>query len=295
MAEHGFVVIGNAAAGGVDEAAREAVLEALAGDVVTCDVERPGDIERALADHPARLPVVLGGDGTVHAVVAALLARGELADRPIGLVPLGTGNDLARALGIPLDPGEAARALATGRERALDLLVDEDGGIVVNAVHVGVGAHASEHAAALKPLLRRAAYAVGALVAGARSRGWRLRVKVDGEPVTDGRRRVLMVGVGNGVSIGGGTPLAPHARPDDGLADVVVSYAVSPLARLAFGVLLRRGRHPERADVITVRGRGVTVEGEPVPANADGELLPAATRHAWTLHPAAWRMIVPAD
>lgn len=295
MAEHGFVVIGNAAAGGVDGAAREEVLDALSGDVVVCDVERPGDIERALAEHPGRVPVVLGGDGTVHAVVAALLARGELSTRPIGLVPLGTGNDLARALGIPLDAREAARALSGGRERTLDLLVDDEGGIVVNAVHVGVGAHASEHAAALKPLLRRAAYAVGALVAGARSKGWRLRVKVDGEPVTDGRRRVLMVGIGNGVSIGGGTPLAPHARPDDGLADVVISYAVSPLARLAFGVLLRRGRHPERADVITVRGRGITVEGEPVAANADGELLPPAPLRAWTLRPAAWSVIVPKE
>ncbi|MDA0633527.1 diacylglycerol kinase family protein [Nonomuraea sp. MCN248] len=295
MAEHGFLVIGNAAAGGVDETARATVLEELSGDVATFDVERPGDIERALADHPARVPVVLGGDGTVHAVVAALLARGELAERPIGLVPLGTGNDLARALGIPLDPREAARALDGGRERTLDLLVDDEGGIVVNAVHVGVGAHASEHAVALKPLLRRAAYAVGALVAGVRSKGWRLRVKVDGEPVTDGRRRVLMVGIGNGVSIGGGTPLAPHARPDDGLADVVISYAVSPLARLSFGVLLRRGRHPERADVVTVRGRDVTVEGEPVPANADGELFPPATRRAWTVRRAAWRVIVPQD
>jgi len=293
MAERGFLVIGNAAAGSMDELALEAVLDVLTGDAVTCPVEKPGDIERALAEHPGRIPVVLGGDGTVHAVVAALLAAGELDRRPVGLVPLGTGNDLARSLGIPLDPREAARILAEGQERELDLLVGEDGGIVVNAVHVGVGAEASEHATALKPLLRRAAYAVGALVAGVRSKGRRLRVEVDGKQIADGRRRVLMVGVGNGVSIGGGTPLAPHARPDDGLADVVISYAVSPLARLGFGVLLRRGRHPERADVVTVRGRSVVVEGEPVAANADGELLPPAPRHAWTVRHGAWRMIVP--
>ncbi|WP_327102639.1 diacylglycerol/lipid kinase family protein [Nonomuraea glycinis] len=292
-----LLVIGNPAAGGVDGQTCEKVLATLAddADVLACDVAEPGDLGRILGEHPGRIPVVLGGDGTVHAVVAALLARDELATRPIGLVPLGTGNDLARALGIPLDPRAAAQAVARGRERALDLLVDGEGGIVVNAVHVGVGARASEQAAALKPVLRRAAYAVGALLAGARTRGWRLRVRVDDELVSDGRRRVLMVGVGNGVSIGGGTPLAPHARPDDGLADVFVSYAVSPLARLAFGALLRRGKHPERGDVLTVRGTTITVEGEPVPANADGELSPPAPRRTWTLHPAAWRVIVPAE
>src|SRR5690606_9970570 len=293
MTERVYLVIVNAAAGGVDDEAREAVLAALPGDVVSWD--GPGDLGEALSAHPERVPVVLGGDGTVHAVVAALLARGELADRPIGLVPLGTGNDLARSLNIPLDPREAAKALTGGRERALDLLVDDEGGIVVNAVHVGVGAQASERAAALKPLLRKAAYGVGALVAGVRGTGWRLRARVDGGPVTGGGRRVVMVGVGNGGAIGGGTPLAPRARPDDGLADVVVSYAVSPLARLAFGLQLRRGRHPERADVVTVRGRSITVEGEPAPANADGELFPPAPRRTWALHPAAWRIIVPKD
>jgi len=292
-----LVVLGNPAAGGVDEQTRATVLDTLRAeaDVLVCEPADPGHLDRILAEHADRVPVVLGGDGTVHAVVAALMARGELGGRPIGLVPLGTGNDLARALGIPLDPGAAAKVVVRGRERPLDLLVDGEGGIVVNAVHVGVGARASEQAAALKPVLRRAAYAVGALLAGLRSRGWRLRVRVDNEVISDGRRRILMVGVGNGVSIGGGTPLAPHARPDDGLADVVISYAVSPLARLAFGVLLRRGRHPERGDVLTVRGSAITVEGEPVPANADGELSPPAPRRTWTLSPAAWRVIVPEE
>ncbi|WP_219511555.1 diacylglycerol/lipid kinase family protein [Nonomuraea ceibae] len=291
-----LVVIGNPAAGGVDGRTRAAVLDTLgeSADVLAPDLPEPGGVGAILAEHADRVPVVLGGDGTVHAVVAALLERGELGSRPVGLVPLGTGNDLARALGIPLDPREAARAVLRGRERALDLLVDDRGGVVVNAVHVGVGARASEQAAALKPLLHRAAYAAGALLAGLRTKGWRLRVRVDGGLVSDGRRRVLMVGVGNGVSIGGGTPLAPHARPDDGQVDVVVSYAVSPLARLAFGALLRRGRHPERGDVLTVRGSTVTVEGEPAPANADGELCSPAPHRTWTLRPAAWRVIVPA-
>ncbi|MEV4548089.1 diacylglycerol/lipid kinase family protein [Nonomuraea wenchangensis] len=292
-----LLAMGNPAAGGDDEATRRAVLDVLGGgaDAVFRALERPDDLDRALAEHPDREPVVLGGDGTLHRVVAALLARGELESRPVGLIPMGTGNDLARTLGIPLDPAAAARVVLDGAPRPLDLLVEDapGRGIVLNAVHVGVGAEASRRATPLKPVLRRAAYAAGALLAGVRSKGWRLRVRVDGELVADGRRRVLMVGVGNGASIGGGTPLTPDARPDDGLADVVVSYAVSPWGRLAYGVLLRLGRHPERDDVATFRGRAVVVEGEPVPANADGELCPPAPHRSWTLRPAAWRVVAP--
>ncbi|MGP3932962.1 diacylglycerol/lipid kinase family protein [Nonomuraea sp. KM88] len=292
-----LMAIGNPAAGGDDDETRQAVLRTLESeaDVVAPVVAAPGDVDRVLARHPGRDPVVLGGDGTLHAVLAALFARGELADRPVGLVPMGTGNDLARSLGVPLDPEKAALLVLRGTERPLDLLVDDEGGIVMNAVHVGVGALASQQAAPLKPVLRRAAYSAGALLAGIRSRGWRLRVRADGVVVASGRRRVLMVGVGNGATIGGGTPLAPDACPDDGLADVVVSFAVSPWARLAYGLRMRRGEHLERGDVVTVKASSVVIEGVPVPANADGELLPAAPVRSWTVRPGAWRLIAPDD
>jgi diacylglycerol kinase family enzyme len=290
-----LLVMGNPAAGGDDAETRRAVLDVLSGeaDVVVRESKGPEDVGRALAEHADRVPVVLGGDGSLHTLLAALRERGEAEKRAVGLVPMGTGNDMARALGIPLDPCEAAKVVPHGPERAMDLLVDEQGGIVVNAVHVGVGALASGQATPLKPWLRKAAYAVGALLAGVRAKGWRLRVRVDGETVADGRRRVLMVGVGNGASIGGGTPLAPAARPDDGLADVVVSFAVLPWPRLLFGLLLRRGRHRMHDDVVTLRGRSIAVHGDPAPANADGELSPPKPAYAWTLHPGAWRIITP--
>ena len=72
-----LLVIGNPAAGGVDGQTREKVLATLAddADALACDVAEPGDLGRILGEHPGRIPVVLGGDGTVHAVVAALLVR----------------------------------------------------------------------------------------------------------------------------------------------------------------------------------------------------------------------------
>jgi YegS/Rv2252/BmrU family lipid kinase len=254
----------------------------------------PDDLGRVLDGLGERTLVVVGGDGSVHTAVATLLSRGELsADRPIGLIPLGTGNDLARTLGIPLEPAAAARALLAGRSRPLDLVVDDAGGVVVNAVHLGVGAEAAEKASALKDRLGRAAYAVGSVAAGAGATGWHLQIVVDGVPV-DVDREVLMVAVANGRTIGGGAPLAPDASPDDGLADVVVATSTGPLARLGFAVALRDGEHVERDDVLVVRGRSVTVTGDPFPLNADGELDGPVTARTWTVRPAAWSLLAPA-
>jgi YegS/Rv2252/BmrU family lipid kinase len=253
----------------------------------------PGDLGRVLAGLGGRTLVVVGGDGSVHTAVATLLSRGQLSgDRPIGLVPLGTGNDLARTLELPLDPAAAARALLTGRPRPLDLVVDDAGGVVVNAVHLGVGAEAAEKATALKDRLGRAAYTVGSLAAGAGATGWHLQVVVDGVLV-DVDREVLMVAVANGRTIGGGAPLAPDASPDDGLVDVVVATSTGPLARLGFARALRDGEHVERDDVLVVRGRTVTVTGDPFPLNADGELDGPVSARTWTVRPAAWSLVVP--
>jgi len=291
-----LLVVTNEAAGGTADAQVDAALTVLrsATDVRREVCREPDDLGRVLDGLGERALVVVGGDGSVHTAVATLLSRGELsADRPIGLIPLGTGNDLARTLAIPLDPAAAARALLAGRPRPLDLVVDDAGGVVVNAVHLGVGAEAAQKASALKDRLGRAAYAVGSVAAGAGATGWHLKVVVDGVMVNlEGE--ALMVAVANGRSIGGGAPLAPDASPDDGLVDVVVATSTGPLARLGFAVALRDGEHVERDDVLVVRGRSVTVTGDPFPLNADGELDGPVSARTWTVQPAAWSLLVPA-
>jgi YegS/Rv2252/BmrU family lipid kinase len=291
-----LVLVTNESAGGT---ADEAVAAALSVLSAQADVRRevcaePGDLDGVLDGlGDGEILVVAGGDGSVHTAVAALRRRGTLdAGRPLGLVPLGTGNDLARTLGVPLDPADAARALLTGAARALDHVVDDEDGVVVNAVHLGIGAEAAAKAAALKDRLGAAAYTAGSLAAGVRPGGWSLHVEVDGAtvPVDD---EVLMVGVANGRSIGGGAELAPDASPDDGLLDVVVATSTGTLARLGFATSLRAGTHVERDDVLVVRGRSVTVTGEGFPVNADGELYGPVSSRTWTVHPAAWSVFVP--
>jgi YegS/Rv2252/BmrU family lipid kinase len=290
-----LLVVTNASAGSTDDEQVDAALAVLreGADVAVEACSEPGDLDRILDGLDDRTLVLMGGDGSVHTAVGALRRRGELSpDVPLGLVPLGTGNDLARTLGIPLDPAAAARALLSGRPRVLDLVVDGAGGVVVNAVHLGLGAEAADRASALKDRLGKAAYTVGSVLAGTGSTGWDLRVEVDGEAVhTD--EPVLMVGIANGRTIGGGAELAPAAVPDDGLLDVVVATSTGPLARLGFGVALRDGDHVERDDVLAVRGRTVRVTGEAFPLNADGELDGPLSERTWRVEPGAWALVVP--
>jgi diacylglycerol kinase family enzyme len=290
----GLLVITNASAGSAHQEAVDAAVATLReqADVEVVATSSPEDCDSAVANRDGRRVVVCGGDGSVHVVVSALHRAGDLHD-PIGLIPLGTGNDLARALGLPFDPAEAARVVLDGEPRQLDLLVDDAHGVVVNAVHLGVGAEAARKAASLKPRLGRLAYVVGGVTAGAAATGWRVAVRVDGRELVDGERPVLQAGIGLGRSVGGGSPLTPHSVFDDGLADVVVSLAVGPLARLGYGLRLRRGSHLDRPDVLTARGKEVVAAGEPFHYNADGEVRGPVERRVWTIHPEGWRLVTP--
>jgi diacylglycerol kinase family enzyme len=288
------LLLASAKAGSADEEAVELARAALAeaGDCEQVTTATPEELDEALDGVGRRRVVVAGGDGSLHLVVTHLHRRGELGAADLALVPLGTGNDLARALGIPLDPAEAARLALTGTPRPLDLVVDDAGGVTVNAVHLGVGAEAAAQSARWKPRLGPLAYPLGAVAAGFRATGTQLRVEVDGRVVSDAR--TLMVGIANGPGIGGGTALHPDAEPDDGLLDVMVSTAVGPFTRVGFGAALKAGEHLSSKHVRSARGREVVVTGGPVEVNSDGELGDECVdRRTWTVLPAAWRLVRP--
>jgi diacylglycerol kinase family enzyme len=291
----GYLVIANPLAGSADREALDAAVGVLAVAGPT-EVRRPAgpeELDAALAELDGRIPVVAGGDGSLHQLVNRLRRLGRLDQTTVALVPFGTGNDFARAAGIPLDPRAAASVLAAGRAHRFDLLEDDAGTVVVNAAHAGLGAEAAAAAAGYKPRLGPLAYPLGALLAGLRPGGWALRVSVDGTPCAGGER-LLLVGVANGPTIGGGTPLCPVARADDGRVDVVVVSAIGPAARAAFAAALLAGSHLDRDDVLHRRGSRVEVSGEPVGHNADGELTAAVNTRSYRILPAAWSLITPA-
>ncbi|RYJ05093.1 MAG: hypothetical protein EON52_13375, partial [Actinomycetales bacterium] len=140
-----LLVITNADAGTADEMNLAAALDVLRAkaSVEVCATSNPGELDGVLHRAGSRRIVVAGGDGSLHAVVKALYRRQELKRSVLGLLPLGTGNDFARGVDIPLDVEEAARVILEGTPRPMDLVVDEVGEIVVNSVHVGAGANAS--------------------------------------------------------------------------------------------------------------------------------------------------------
>ncbi len=290
-----ILLITNADAGTHDQESVDQVLEVLRSHahveiVATSD---PDQLDHVLADRDGRDIVVAGGDGSLHAVVAALHRRNEMDGPALGLVPLGTGNDFARCVRIPLTPPDAAEVAVHGLRTRVDILVDDHGGIVINAVHAGIGADAGREAEPWKARLGKLGYVVGAVIAGFTSQGTRVRVVADTEVLADGSRRVLQVGIGNGCYVGGGTPLIPDADPTDGQADVLVSFSVRRRNRLLYAIHLKRGTHNERHDVHTVRAREITVEGREFWCNADGELSGPLTFRRWVLQPHALTMMLP--
>lgn len=301
-----LLVITNSDAGTADDAALEAALAVLR-DSTSVEVARtaqPGELDGALHRAGSRRVVVAGGDGSLHAVVSALHRRHELGvDRVLGLLPLGTGNDFARTLGIPLDPEDAAQTLLDGAVRPMDLLVDEVGQVVVNQVHLGAGAEAGRKAVPWKERLGkigvgpvnlgRLGYPIGALLSSVDPPVLRLRVEIDGEVVTDVDHPVLMVALGNGATVGGGLQLTPDADPGDGRIDVMIARPRGAWSRLAYVARLGIGTHATHQDVVTQHASTVTVSGTEFWCSADGELYGPERHRSWRLEPAAYSMIVP--
>src|SRR3954468_24108236 len=290
-----LLLITNPDAGSADEERLERALEVLraSADVEVAHTENPGELDSVLHRRGGRRIVVAGGDGSLHAVVAALHRRHELADTVVGLVPLGTGNDFARGAGIPLDPEEAARLVVTATPKPVDLIVDCLGEVVVNNVHIGVGAQASHDAQPLKKVLGRFGYVVGALRAAVNPPYVRLRIEVDGHEVADFAHPILMVAIGNGSRVGGGGEITPEADPGDGKMDVMVSFSTSPMAKIGYAVRFRLGRHHERDDVLYVRATSVSVSGQDFYCSADGELYGPERNRTWTIQPGAFSMPLP--
>lgn len=295
-----LLLITNADAGSSDEQTLEAALAVLreGGPVEVAATSSPDELDAVLADAGERTIVIAGGDGSLHAVIGALHARGELQGRTIGLLPLGTGNDFARGSGVPLDVEEAARAVLGGTPTPVAVFVDDRDEVVVNNVHAGAGAEASQVGATWKSRLGRVGlgrlgYPVGALVTAFRPPVLRLTVVVDEEVLIADAHHTLMVSLGNGSRVGGGAAVNPDADPADGVIDVVLTRPLPPLARIPYAAQLAVGRHPDNGRVLHTTGREVRVTGEPFWCSADGEIEGPVTDRTWRIVPAAYSLLLP--
>lgn len=233
---------------------------------------------KAVASKPDAL-IVVGGDGMVNLGVN-LVAKTKV---PLGIVPSGTGNDMARGLGIPFDNTEAAieaLAIALGKPaRVIDAariqhLDSETGDAKTTwfacALSAGFDAVVNQRANLMTHPKGPSRYIIALLVELARLKPIEYTLVLDGVTTVT---KAALVSIGNSVSLGGGMKITPDAKLDDGLLDVLV---VQPLGRVAFLRIFPRvfkGEHVTDARVSITRAKRVSIAAPGVAAFADGESL----------------------
>lgn len=226
---------------------------------------RAGDAEQWAGEAAGRHDrmVAVGGDGTVQEVVNGLL---EHPDRPaLGIVPVGSGNDLARSLGLPRDPTRAWTAAIGRAEAAIDAAraIGPGGNARWFASAGGIGFDAQVARAMVRRRgwqRGRVGYLVTTLTELRRFPNREVRITLDGGETIE--RRVLLVAVTNGAYYGGGMHIAPGARVDDGLMDLCIVGDISRLEALRQLPNLYRGRHTDHPAVEMRRARSLRVEGD---------------------------------
>ncbi|MFC9470047.1 YegS/Rv2252/BmrU family lipid kinase [Streptomyces coelicoflavus] len=235
-----------------------------------------------------RVVLAVGGDGMAGGIGGALSGTGAV----LGLVPAGRGNDFARALRLPTEPAALAEVLLHGAPRPVDTIevtsAVHERTVVLGSVYAGVDAVANRHANATRLLRGAASYYVGAARAVAGWRPTRYRVTVDGEEHSFTGYTVVAANSGY---YGFNRLIAPSARVDDGLLDVVMAHKAP--RRLFFTLMneLATGAHVQRPQVHVVRGREVRIEADrAIPYGADGEVEAAVPVTAKVL-PGALRVL----
>lgn len=234
----------------------------------------------------ASLPVVLGGDGSLNEVFNGL----PPASRIIGVIPSGTGDDLARNLGIPLDLEGACRTLIHGSTRPVDL-VSTGRRLFAGIGGAGVDALVTRRANESRlPLRGRALYIWAVLRTLPAFRPFRFTLEGDGWEYSG---PVMFAGVANTPSYGGGLRLSPPSKPDDGILEVCVVGEMSRLSLLACFPRLLSGTHLALPQVRLLSTRRLGMESDrAADFYADGEFLQRLPVEL-TVQPGALRVVVP--
>ena len=247
----------------------------------------PGEaarIAREAAADGCRTVIAVGGDGTANEIANGLVDTGTA----LALYPIGSGNDFARSLGYPRKRRDIARFLASARRRIIDV-GEVNGRIFVNAAGVGIDGHVAERIeASARVVGARLGYFVGALVSIATYRPRPMRIRIDGE-TREGKH--LMVVAANGTYFGSGMHVAPTAKLDDGLFDIVVAGDLGRWASLVALAKLYRGTHVNGTTIVMKRARVVEIELQrPLRAQLDGETT-MAQRFSIRVRPGALEVL----
>ncbi len=241
--------------------------------------------EALLAAEAGEIPVVVSGDGLIGAIGGAMAG----SDVPLGIVPAGRGNDLARVLGIPTDPAAAVEVICAGAARRIDV-GEVNGKRFLGIVSVGFDSEATRIANETRFLRGNLVYAYALLRTLVTWKTARFTVAVGDERT---RLSGFSVSVANNRAYGGGMYIAPDAELDDGEFDVV---AIGEMSKLRCVLSMRRlfkGTHTELDEVSVFRAARLELTtSRPFGVYADGEHLadlPASLR----VIPSALSVLVP--
>ena len=273
------------------EAQKQAAIEALEShDIEPVHVEcgRREDLSPLIVKHKEGVDfaVVGGGDGTLNAAALGVIEAGL----PLGILPLGTANDLARTLDIPFDLDSAAQVIADGRTRRIDLgLVN--GQPFFNVASIGLSAELAQKLTRdIKRRFGRLGYALVAMKVLAQARPFRATIMSETESA---RVRTLQIAVGNGRFYGGGNAVEKDAAIDDQHLDLY-SLELERAWKLALMARsFRYGEHGAWSEVRAIRAKEFDIRTRrPRPVNADGEIVTQTPAH-FSIRPCAVTVFAP--
>ncbi|HZB62641.1 MAG TPA: lipid kinase [Microvirga sp.] len=230
--------------------------------------------------------IVGGGDGTLNAAAFGVIEAGL----PLGILPLGTANDLARTLDIPSDLDGAAKVIAEGRTRNIDLGI-VNGQPFFNVASIGLSAElAQQLTTEIKRRFGRLGYGLVAMKVLVQARPFRATIVSESETA---RVRTLQIAVGNGRFYGGGNAVEKDAAIDDQNLDLY-SLELERAWKLALMARsFRYGEHGAWSEVRAIRAKEFDIRTRrPRPVNADGEIVTQTPAH-FSIRPRAVRVFAP--
>ncbi|CAN5145871.1 diacylglycerol kinase [soil metagenome] len=229
------------------------------------DADESLELARSVVADGLEALVVCGGDGMVHLAVQALAGTRTA----LGIIPAGTGNDLARCLGVPRsDPQLAADVVVASRVREIDLARVVGAGYFATVLATGLDSRVNERANAMRWPRGRMRYTLATLAELRVFEPLSYRLELDGEARS---LEAMLVAVGNGPSFGGGLRITHGASIDDGMLDVVVIKPMSKARLVRTYPKLHSGSHVGISEYEHHRVGEVTVECPSIVAYADGE------------------------
>jgi len=214
--------------------------------------------------------VAVGGDGTINEVAMGIIQKGHGA---LGIIPGGTGNDLARSLNIPLDPEDALYTLLSGEKKHIDY-GRINGRFFLNVASMGLDADIVKRTEDVKKVVKgKIAYTIGLLITLVVYKPQKLIVELDNEVL---EIDAMLTAVANGKYYGGGMKICPMAVLDDGSFHVVVVKKLSKLKLLRFFPLVFKGTHVKLTDLVQVySSKRVKLRfDKELLLNIDGDVIP---------------------